>query len=52
MRYGTRIYSATVVVLLYAMIVGGTHAAETLKVNPECGTIGFVGSKDDGSHSR
>jgi polyisoprenoid-binding protein YceI len=50
MRYGTRIFSATVVVLLSEMIVGQTHATETLKVTPECGTIGFVGSKDDGSH--
>ena len=50
MRVSTAIALVTVSVLLVITAAAGVCAAERLKISGDCGTIEFVGSKDDGSH--
>jgi polyisoprenoid-binding protein YceI len=50
MRYVTRTKAATLPLVVGLLFAGGGHAAETLKITPECGVIEFVGSKVDDSH--
>jgi polyisoprenoid-binding protein YceI len=50
MRHFFRSGYFVIVACVFGAVVRGGHAAERLKITPECGSIKFVGSKDDGSH--